>query len=108
MAARLRAVRTRAGLSGKDLADARSWAQSKVSRIETGKQMPSRDDIEAWAAVCGVSPEETAELLRLRDEARVAHVAFRDRMKRGQTQVQLSYNELVDGAHLVRHFDGAR
>ncbi len=41
---RLRALRVQAGLSGKDLADANGWAQSKVSRIENGKQMASTEE----------------------------------------------------------------
>lgn len=104
-ATRLRDLRARAGLSGKDLAEARNWAQSKVSRIENGKQMPSVEDIEAWADMCGASPDELKELLRLQEEARVAHATFRDRMKRGQRQVQESYNQLVRQSTLVRHFE---
>lgn len=105
VATRLRELRARTGLSGKDLADARNWAQSKVSRIENGKQMPSVDDIEAWADTCDASPDELKDLLRLQEEARVAHVTFRDRMRRGQQQVQESYNHLVRQSSLVRHFE---
>jgi transcriptional regulator with XRE-family HTH domain len=105
VATRLRALRARAGLSGKDLADARGWAQSKVSRIENGRQMPSVADIEAWAGTCDASAEEVQELLRLRDDARIAHATFRSRMREGQEEVQASYNELVRNSHLIRHFE---
>jgi transcriptional regulator with XRE-family HTH domain len=105
VATRLRDLRARAGLSGKDLAEARGWAQSKVSRIENGKQMASVADIEAWADTCDASPDKLKELLRLQEEARVAHAAFRDRMKHGQQQVQESYNRLVRESFLIRHFE---
>ncbi len=101
---RLRALRVQAGLSGKDLADANGWAQSKVSRIENGKQIPSAEDITAWCCACNADTAVT-ELLRKRDEARVAHVSFRSRMARGQAKVQQTYNDLVRDAVLIRHFE---
>ncbi len=48
----LRVMRVQAGVSGSDLAGANGWAQSKVSRIETGKQKLSAADIEAWVRTC--------------------------------------------------------
>lgn len=105
VATRLRALRAQAGLSGKDLADANGWAQSKVSRIENGRQMPSAEDIEAWVRTCSAGADAVEELLRLRDEARVAHATFRSRMRGGQEQVQESYNNLVQNSHLIRHFE---
>jgi transcriptional regulator with XRE-family HTH domain len=105
VATRLRALRVQAGLPGKDLADANGWAQSKVSRIETGQQMPSPADIEAWARACRAGAETVRELLGKREEARIAHATFRGRMRRGQARVQESYNDLVRGSTLVRHFE---
>lgn len=105
MATRLRALRTQAGLSGKQLADANGWAQSKVSRIENGKQMPSDRDIETWVRTCSADPSIVDELLRLRDEARIAHVTFRSRMRQGQEKVQESYSDLIKNAHVIRYFE---
>lgn len=105
LATRLRALRAHAGLSGKDLADANGWAQSKVSRIENGQQMPSADDITAWARACGAGQDAIDDLLARRDDARVWRATFRSRMRRGQAEVQESYNELVRNAALVRHFE---
>lgn len=105
LATRLRAMRVQAGLSGKDLADANGWAQSKVSRIENGQQMPSADDISAWARACDAGRAVIDDLLAKRDDARVWRATFRSRMRHGQTEVQESYNELVRSAALVRHFE---
>jgi transcriptional regulator with XRE-family HTH domain len=61
LGARLRELRTEAGLSGKDLAARAGWQRSKVSRIETGKQTPSPADLAMWAEVVG-RPEAEREL----------------------------------------------
>lgn len=105
LATRLRALRVQAGLSGKQLADASGWAQSKVSRIENGQQMPSPDDIRAWAGSTGADEETVRQLLAGREEARVAHATFPRRMRRGQASVQKTYSDLVTGARLVRHLE---
>ncbi|MFH8840881.1 helix-turn-helix domain-containing protein [Streptomyces sp. NPDC017868] len=66
LGARLRELRTEAGLSGKELAQRLGWPASKVSRLQTGKQTPSVADLEAWAHAAG-QPGAVAEL-----KARVA------------------------------------
>lgn len=105
VATRLRALRAQAGLSGKQLADAKGWAQSKVSRIENGRQMPSSDDIEAWAKICGADQETLRDLERLREEARIVQVTFRNRLKQGQQKVQENYNVLIQKSQQIRYFE---
>ncbi|MFI7449505.1 helix-turn-helix domain-containing protein [Nonomuraea sp. NPDC049714] len=105
IATRLRMLRAQAGLSGKALADSQSWAQSKVSRIESGAQMPSPADIQAWAVACNVGGAELDELLRLGDTARGMREAFRSRMARGQEHVQADHNDLTARSHLIRYFE---
>jgi transcriptional regulator with XRE-family HTH domain len=102
---RLRALRAQAGLSGKDLADANGWAQSKVSRIESGKQQPSVSDIEAWARTASASPETVTGLLAKREEAQVWHATFKARMRGGQEDVQKSYTDLAAQSSLIRHYE---
>ncbi|GAA3755464.1 helix-turn-helix transcriptional regulator [Plantactinospora mayteni] len=104
LAARLRALRTRAGLSGKELAERARWQPSKVSRIENGKQMPTAVDLAAWASACNAEAEAD-DLIRLLGEAQTARHDWKRRMRRGQVAVQTSYNELVRNARLVRHFE---
>ncbi|WP_406191831.1 helix-turn-helix transcriptional regulator [Streptomyces sp. NBC_01017] len=53
LGARMRELRTEAGLNGKDFAERLGWQRSKVSRLENGKQTPSRDDLAAWAEAAG-------------------------------------------------------
>ncbi|SIR90191.1 helix-turn-helix domain-containing protein [Micromonospora avicenniae] len=105
LADRLRALRTQAGLSGKQLADANGWAPSKVSRLENGRQMPAPADLYAWARACGADDTAAQELLRMLGEVQAAHRSFRRRMRQGQAAVQDSYNKLVAESRLIRHFE---
>lgn len=56
LGARLRGFRKDAGFSsGRALARALKWQESKVSRLENGRQNASEDDIRAW---CGATGQE--------------------------------------------------
>lgn len=105
LATRLRALRAQAGLSGKQVADANGWAQSKVSRIESGQQMAKPEDIVAWARTCGAGEDAAGGLLNALSEARVASATFRSRMQHGQVSVQQDYNTLVANSTLIRHLE---
>lgn len=61
LGARLRELRTEAGLEGKELAALLGWQPSKVSRLQTGKQTPTIADVTAWAESVG-RPDTAAEL----------------------------------------------
>ncbi|MFI1937718.1 helix-turn-helix domain-containing protein [Streptomyces purpureus] len=61
LGARLRDLRTEAGLNGKDFAERLGWQRSKVSRLENGKQTATADDVVAWA-LAAEAPEATGEL----------------------------------------------
>ena len=79
LGARLRAVREAAGMSGLQLARTLGpgWRQPKVSRIENGVQLPTEDEIYAWASAVGADP---APLLALRGKALAEYGAWRDRI----------------------------
>jgi hypothetical protein len=53
------------------------WRQPKVSKIETGRQLPTVEEIVAWARVTKTDPES---LLTLRAKAAAEYTANRDRM----------------------------
>lgn len=79
LGARLRAVREAAGLSGSELSATlgSGWRQSKISKIETGRQLPTADEITAWAKATGVDAEPLAAL---RMKASAEYAAFKDRI----------------------------
>ncbi|MBO0881650.1 MAG: helix-turn-helix transcriptional regulator, partial [Mycobacterium sp.] len=45
---RLRELRLGAGLTGRKLAQLCGWSESKISKIEYGRQTPSEADVKAW------------------------------------------------------------
>jgi len=61
LGARLRELRAEAGLEGKDIAAKLDWQPSKVSRLQNGKQTPTREDLTAWSHAIG-RPDVEAEL----------------------------------------------
>ncbi|MFG1617436.1 helix-turn-helix domain-containing protein [Nonomuraea wenchangensis] len=68
----LRRLRKRAGLTGKELAQRAQVAQPTVSRIETGRLLPTPETVERLVDALGLDEGERAELdallARLRDE----------------------------------------
>ncbi|MEU7629607.1 helix-turn-helix transcriptional regulator [Nocardia sp. NPDC049220] len=52
LGARLRELRRTAGLDGREFSAAAGWHWSKTSRVELGKQRPSRDDLAMWCRLC--------------------------------------------------------
>jgi transcriptional regulator with XRE-family HTH domain len=106
LGARLRELRAREGISGINLAGRLGWVQSKISRIETGRQLPTEEDVRAWAAATDVDDALLDELLRQLRGLRGEHIPWR----RGatdavQTGTQRSMMELAAEATVVRNFE---
>lgn len=101
LAARLRAVRAQAGLSGKQLAAETGWQPSKVSRLENGKQMPTSADVEAWANACNATRQETESLLDLLGEVQSHHFPHR---LGGVESAQVYHHQMEQESHLIRSF----
>ncbi|MEU3730302.1 helix-turn-helix transcriptional regulator [Streptomyces sp. NPDC033538] len=97
LGARLRELRTEAGLDGKDLAAKLGWQTSKVSRLQNGKQTPTRADLTAWAQACEQTDTE-AELQGLRAglEMKQRHRSWRRQLAgghRGRQEVAVRQTE---------------
>lgn len=106
LADRLRELRAGAGLRGTDLAERLGWQQSKVSRIENGRQMPSNEDVRAWARGCGAEDRISADLLSLLRGIVAERAEWRRRTRQGQASVQADYRRLVEESKAIRSFDG--
>ncbi|MGH3865764.1 MAG: helix-turn-helix domain-containing protein [Pseudonocardiaceae bacterium] len=77
LAARLRALRAAVGLSGNRLAQQLGWPQPRVSKLETGRQIPTKDDLDAWLTATGAGPEQATELAELLSAARIEYATWR-------------------------------
>jgi len=69
LAAELRRLRERAGLTGDEVAEDVGWSASKVSRIETAQTAPRESDIKKLLGLYGVGGRDAEELLALAKEA---------------------------------------
>lgn len=78
LAETLRSLRVASGLSGERLSQQLGWVQSKVSKIETRKQLPTEEDIAAWVAATKAAPETLEDLLGTVRRARVEYAAWKD------------------------------
>lgn len=77
LAARLRALRAVTGLSGNRFAQQLGWPQPRLSKLETGKQIPTTDDLDAWVAATGAGAREASELAELLIAARIEYATWR-------------------------------
>ncbi|GAA4225020.1 helix-turn-helix transcriptional regulator [Actinomadura meridiana] len=87
-------------LTARALALACGWHESKVSKVEAGKQGVSDDDIRAWCGACGTEAEADG-VIRLNRRADKAYVEWRRAMRGGLTNVQHSFMPLWSR---TRHF----
>ncbi|QTD99233.1 helix-turn-helix domain-containing protein [Streptomyces cyanogenus] len=84
-------------LTGVQLAQRLGWRQSKVSKLENGRQTPTDDDLRAWAEAVGqpaVFPE-----LRSRLRGFESHIrSWRRQLAAGHAPVQETWNTLVSSS----------
>ena len=106
LAPRLRDLRTRAGVNGKELAERLGWPAAKVSRFENGVRTPTANDLRAWAGACG-DPEAADDLLDLLTEAQSAQLDWKRRYRQGQAAAQAGYIELVERSSVICNFQVA-
>jgi transcriptional regulator with XRE-family HTH domain len=101
----LRAIRERAGLSGRETARLAGFSQSKLSKIETGMLLPSFGDAAALCRAVGASARQRDEVLdllkALHGETESARVILRRGAYRKQRQIALIEAETT----LQRSFD---
>lgn len=82
LAARLRALRGAVGLSGSQLGQRLGWPQPRVSKLETGRQLPTEDDLNAWADATHADNEQRREVEELLSAARIEYATYRGVQRR--------------------------
>jgi transcriptional regulator with XRE-family HTH domain len=104
LAAALRGARKTAGLTGERLAARCGISQSKISKIETGKVLPSATDAERILSALGVSDARRADLVTLARLANTEFQSVRAALQRGLHQKQRELAALEADSHHVRFF----
>jgi transcriptional regulator with XRE-family HTH domain len=101
---RLRELRTRAGLAGKELAESLAWQASKISKIENGKQTPSEDDIRAWTQATR-SELEADDLLASLRTLEIQHAEWQRQLRGGLKSHQSEIAEINARTRFFRVFE---
>lgn len=104
LASRMRAMRETARLGVNELADRLGWYREKVTRIQTGQRVPTRQDIADWATACG-HPELADELLAMLPEAQATHRLWKDKLSQGPDASQRDWNTRIREARVIRNFE---
>jgi transcriptional regulator with XRE-family HTH domain len=104
LALALREARKRAGLTGDRLAARCGISQSKISKIETGKVLPSVTDVERILTVLGVGGERTTDLMALARLANTEFQSVRASLRRGLHQKQRELAALEADSQHIRFF----
>ncbi|MDT9693637.1 helix-turn-helix transcriptional regulator [Streptomyces sp. P9(2023)] len=104
---RLRALRMESPhgrLTGTALGASLGWPQSKVSKLENGRQTPTAEDLRAWADATG-HPGAYDEL-HGRLKGFESHIrSWRRQLARGHRPVQETWNALTDEARVLHVWD---
>ncbi|MBT2479003.1 helix-turn-helix transcriptional regulator [Streptomyces sp. ISL-94] len=104
LAALLKAVRKRSGLSGVRTAARCNMSQSKVSRIENGKIRPSLLDVEQLLRACEAPPALVTQVLALARLANTEWQGARGMRRKGLDKKQLELASLEASSADIRFF----
>lgn len=102
---RLVQLREQTGMAAKDLAAMLGWHASKVSKIETGKQTPSDDDVRQWLTAVGASDELVEQLRDQLRDLRIAQSAWRRQLRSGHRARQEQDAREERDASVIRAVD---
>lgn len=106
LGARLRELRTEAGLTARQVAAELGWVPSKVSKLENGRQTPTVSDLNGWAAAVGQARVGDELVARLR--ALESHYAsWRRQLAAGTRASQQSWAADEQKSRTVRNFEAA-
>ncbi|MFJ2819470.1 helix-turn-helix domain-containing protein [Streptomyces sp. NPDC091279] len=104
LAAHLKELRMRAGLTGERLALRCNMSQSKISRIENGKVLPSLLDLERILQAVAAPPEAAEEVIALARLANTEWQGFRTLRRRGLEKKQSELAALESSSTEFRYF----
>lgn len=99
---RLRQLREHAGFTGTELATGLGWQQSKVSKIERGRQTPSDQDVQDWGSALELPDDAIAELRAELRTLRVEQIGWRRQLRDGHRARQEQSGRTAKSATVMR------
>lgn len=100
---RLRTARGR--MLSKDLAAAAGWVPSKVSKIESGRQPPTPEDLQTWARVVGAGADVLDQWNSMLEQVLADRHRFAADMATGQAAVQQQYEQMIASTKTFRFYE---
>jgi transcriptional regulator with XRE-family HTH domain len=101
---RLRELRHRSGLTGRQLAGQLGWPPSKISKLENGRQTPTDGDLHVWASATGA--ENAVEgLVASLHTLESQHAEWRRQLRGGLRSHQVELARLDEQTKLFRAFE---
>ncbi|MFJ7422129.1 helix-turn-helix domain-containing protein [Streptomyces uncialis] len=104
LAEALRGLRRASGLSGERLALRCNMSQTKISRIETGRVLPTVIDVERILAALSAPGAVAAEIIALARQANADYASWRAYARMGLHRKQAELQALESSSREVRHF----
>lgn len=104
LAAGLRDLRARRGVSTTRLAEMLGKSQSLVSKSERGATAPSPQVVEQWCQACGATVEETRELVVIAERIAGQTTEWRRETAPGRVRLQHDIQRLEAAATVNREF----
>lgn len=102
LAAGLKRLRSSTGVSGRQMAADLGWSQPKISRTESGLNIPPVPDIERWLNYCNASEQLKQDLLKLATEVETEVVTNRELNREGHAAQQRGRIQHDAGADTIR------
>ncbi|MEV0361346.1 helix-turn-helix domain-containing protein [Nocardia fusca] len=100
---RLREIRRRAGVTGRELSRREGWHESKVSKIEYGRLRASDADIRAYCKHSGAEKEQ-ADLLATLHNIDSAYIEWRQKLGAGIRSEQQRILKVETESTLIRNY----
>ncbi|MCK2258295.1 helix-turn-helix transcriptional regulator [Crossiella sp. S99.1] len=104
LASGLRQLRRSAGLSGERLAARAAMSQTKISRIETGKTLPTVTDVERILHALNAPPDAVTAFLDLARVASMGFTSIRAYAEMGLWRAQDEITALIRSSTEIRQF----
>jgi transcriptional regulator with XRE-family HTH domain len=101
---RLRILRMRAQLTGRELAELLGWDPSKVSRVEHAKTIPTPAEARAWAHHVGAD-DQADDLAAQAESVDAAYTAWRSVQQTGLRQLQEASTDLFDRTRRLQGYE---
>jgi transcriptional regulator with XRE-family HTH domain len=100
---RLKAAR--GSMLGKDLAATAGWGAPKVSKIESGRQLPTIEDLTTWAGIVGAGSSVLDQWISMLEQIKADQHRFAIDMAAGQAAIQQQYEALIAKTMLFRFYE---